>query len=148
MSGIYRQSKVGLLQKLCSEHTDLERVFAEVMSLDAIQEEVVDAWLMLFRYIYGDINKSLQNHRLNRYHKMTATNTIKTERFNSTELVETDPQKLVSFSTGEIYMDETVNCYLSNDVGMKMQESIDGGNFTSKISLKLKCNNVDIFKNV
>ena len=73
VSGIYRQTKVGLLQKLCSQHNDLEGVFAEVMSLNAIQEKVVDTGLMLFWYIYGYINKSLYNHGLTWCHKMTAT---------------------------------------------------------------------------
>ena len=66
--------------------------------------------------------------------------------FKSTELVETDPQRLVSFSTGKICIDETVNCYLSDDLGMKMLESIDGGNLTSRVSLKLKCKNFDVSK--
>ena len=64
------------------------------------------------------------------------------EWFKSTELVGTDSQQLISFSTGEISTDDKINCA----VGMQMQKSFDGQTFTSKVSLKSKCLNFNVLR--
>ena len=52
----------------------------------------------------------------------------------------------VSFSTWEICKDDSVDCYLANDIGMTMQQSLDGQDFTSNVSIKSKCKNFTVLK--
>ena len=81
VSGIYRHTKVTLMRTLCvmDEDLELDYVFEELMSLDNLQENIVEAGIFLFQSIYGDISKSLKDHRLSKYTKMTVTNTLKLE---------------------------------------------------------------------
>ena len=85
VSFIYRQSKVGLIQKLSKDNQEFETVFPVLLSQDALQEEIVDAGLSLFIFIYGDIDVSLHIHRLRRYHKMTAKSVLRPEAFPPTD---------------------------------------------------------------
>ena len=66
--------------------------------------------------------------------------------FESTALEDTDPNKLVSFSTGKICDDGVVNSHESRKVGIQIHKMLDGGNFTDKISLKMKCKNFSALK--
>ena len=68
------------------------------------------------------------------------------EWFKSTDLIQTDSQKLVSFATGEICTDNKVNCHMASEVGTEMQQSLDGQTFVSKVPLKSKCQNFTILR--
>lgn len=66
--------------------------------------------------------------------------------FENSQIKDTDPEKFVSFSTGMICTDETVNTDKFTVVGIRIHLLLDGGDFTSKVSLKLKCKNFDALK--
>ena len=59
--------------------------------------------------------------------------------FDETAIEDTDPEKLVLFSSGMTNVDGEVNCNESKTVGMEMQKLLDGGYFTDKLTLKMKC---------
>lgn len=79
VSSLFRQSKIGLLEKLCKGGEDLKIAFETLLSVDALQMEVVEAGLVLFSFIYGDINVSLEQHRYIKYHQITAKTILKPE---------------------------------------------------------------------
>ena len=79
MSGIYRQSKVALMRKLCAENSDLETIFSRITSHDPTKDAIISAGMSLLSYIYGDIDKLLQAMRLSKYHKMATTKMVKPE---------------------------------------------------------------------
>ena len=68
----------------------------------------------------------------------------------SADIIETDSYQQVSFSTVEICTDDRViNCHLAIEVGTDIYKSLDGKYFSSKVPLKLKCNNFNaLIKNV
>ena len=66
--------------------------------------------------------------------------------FKKIKSKDTEPKKFVSFSSGVMCSDNTVNTICSTAVGIKMQKLIDGVNFMSKVSLKFKCKNFDALK--
>ena len=68
------------------------------------------------------------------------------EWFKTIQLMETDAPNLVSYSTGEVCLDETVNTEQSTAMGMSMLSSLDGGNFTSKVHVKDKCANFNALR--
>ncbi len=74
-----------MLQKLSSENDDLDHLFTEIMSLATIKEEVEDAGVLLFQYLYGDIEKTLGNHRLAKYNKMTTYKIVIPECLSPTD---------------------------------------------------------------
>lgn len=69
------------------------------------------------------------------------------EWFKTTDLLQTDAQKLVSFLTGEVSTDGRVNCLMASDIGKEMQLALDGGTFVSKASRKSKCDNFTVLRN-
>ena len=79
VSGIYRHSKKGLLQKLCKTDEDLVVRFGTLLSLEAPKQEIIDAGIYLFQLIYGDPKVSLAKHRYNKYYQMTATSKLRPE---------------------------------------------------------------------
>lgn len=90
VSGIYWQSKKALLKKLCSQPTrkvkdKIDAIFAKIMALDTSKEQIVEAGISLFSYIYGDITKPLRTLRLNKYETMAATKMVKPEYLPPTE---------------------------------------------------------------
>ena len=68
------------------------------------------------------------------------------EWFKTTDLLQTDAQKLVSFETGEVCTDGRVNCHMASDIGKEMQVALDGGTFVSKVSRKSKCDNFTVLR--
>ena len=78
-SGIYRQSKIALMRKLCAENSDLETIFSRIMSHDPAKDAIISAGMSLLSYIYGDIDKSLLALRISKCHKMAATKMVKPE---------------------------------------------------------------------
>ena len=60
--------------------------------------------------------------------------------------MDTDPETLVSFSRGMTNADGVVNSNEAKTVGMEMQKLLDGGCFTDKLSLKLKCKNFNVLR--
>ena len=85
VSSIYRQSKVGLLKKLCEMNEELVLKFATLLSLDPSKQKIIDAGLHLFQLIYGDANVSLKKHRYNKYHQMTAKSILRPEGLPPTD---------------------------------------------------------------
>lgn len=55
---IYRLSEIGILSKLCLDDPDLNTAFDTLLSLEALQSEVVEAGLLIFQLIYGDRRKA------------------------------------------------------------------------------------------
>lgn len=68
------------------------------------------------------------------------------EWFKTTDLLNTDAEKLVSFVTGEVNTDGRVNCHMASDIGKDMQLALDGGTFVSKVSRKSKCDNFTVLR--
>ena len=68
------------------------------------------------------------------------------EWFKTTDLLNTDAEKLVSFVTGEVSTDGRVNCHMASDIGKEMQLALDGGTFVSKVSRKSKCDNFTVLQ--
>ena len=63
--------------------------------------------------------------------------------FPSVDIASTKPDELVSFFTGLVCVDNRINTLNSEEIGMKMHSLSDGGNFTDKMSLKLKIKKFD-----
>ena len=85
VSSLYRQGKVGLFNKFSCDNEDLSSIFSVLLSVDVLQAEIIEAGLCLFKFVYGDINISLSEHRSIRYHKMTAKSALHPEALPPTE---------------------------------------------------------------
>ena len=66
--------------------------------------------------------------------------------FKTTQLTESDANKLVSFSNGVVCSYENVNTDEAMAVGLSILSFLDGGNFTSKVPFKQRCRNFDALK--
>ena len=90
VSGIYRQSKEAILKKVCNPPTrklkdETDVIFTKIIALDTPKEQIVEAGVSLFSYVYGDITKPLKTPRLNKYETMAATRMVKPEYLPPTE---------------------------------------------------------------
>ena len=85
VSAIYRHTKVSLFNKLCSDDEDLEDEFTVLMSVESLQEDIMEEGVMLFQYIYGDIDKTLTELRVAKYSKLIISKTLKPEALPPTE---------------------------------------------------------------
>ena len=80
VSSIFRQGKVGMFTKLCQDTPALQDdVFSVLLSTDSSKDDIIEAGLKSFQYIYGNITTSLQDQRFSKYNKMTAKDGLRPE---------------------------------------------------------------------
>jgi hypothetical protein len=87
VSSLFGHGKPKLLTKTCKPSIMIDEIFEALLIINIDQEIVVDNGVLLLQHIYGNINKSLKDLRLQRYNKMTTVEgkTLKPEYLPPTE---------------------------------------------------------------
>ena len=62
------------------------------------------------------------------------------------KILQCDPEKLCSFSLGYICTSNEINTPEAELIGRKMLTLLDGGTFSSKLPMSLKCKSFDFLK--
>ena len=84
VSAIFGQGKVKLYKKLVNA-ANLGTVFENMLILDNDYGNIVYHGIQLFKYIFGDMSKSLTQLRVRKFHKMSVNGTLKPEYLPPTD---------------------------------------------------------------
>ena len=83
VSSIYGFGKVNILKKMCHDKAPSEAI-NKLKGLRALKEDIADAGVRLFQYLYGQQDVPLNQQRYEKYNKLMVKGTFKPEKLPPT----------------------------------------------------------------